>query len=126
MLLFAITVACLLLLSCQEFSAGARVKDFIPGTYASTWTGPYSKTSDTISITTIQKEGSEVYLVTRRTKLEYIGSTVARPPEYKIVHWTATWQESSRTILVHNNGRLLSFDPAADELKMGVITYKKL
>ena len=114
------------LFGCTFFSSQDNVKAFIPGTYISTWVSQFSEARDTILITPIVQEGSEGFLITRRTYLNFINAASNREPEYKIKHWSGSYDAGSKTIFINNDGRVLFFDPGKKEMKMGVITYKKL
>ena len=98
-----------------------QVKDYIPGTYITEWTTEFTEARDTMLIEQGTKDGSGTYQITRRTYMLYQSK-----PQYKLVHWTGTFNSGNKTIIVNNNGRILSFDPGAREMKMGSTTYKKL
>ena len=98
-----------------------QVKDFIPGTYVSEWTTEFTQARDTILIEPVIKDGSAVYQVTRRTYMLF-----QKRPQYKLVHWTGIFNTNNQTFTITNNGRILLFDPAAHEMKMGQTSYKKL
>ena len=114
------------LFGCTFFSSQDNVKAFIPGTYISTWVSQFSEARDTIQITPIVQKGSEGFLITRRTYLNFINAASKRSPEYKIVHWNANYDNQNKSLFINNNGKVLFFDPGKKEMKMGVITYKKL
>ncbi len=103
-----------------------RVKSFIPGIYIASWHSAYSLSKDTLKIEPAVIEGSESYLITRRTSVEYIDPSKMRKPMYKIVKWVAVYSVSSRTLTVTNNGRVLSFDVIAGTMRMGETVYRKL
>ena len=103
------------------FRCTQPVKDYISGTYTTEWTTEFTEARDTMLIESLVKEGSNTYQVTRRTYMLY-----QNKPQYKLVHWTGTYNTSNKTIIINNNGRILSFDPTNREMKMGSTTYKKL
>jgi hypothetical protein len=98
-----------------------QVKDFIPGTYTTEWTTEFTEARDTVLIEPSDKAGSGTYQITRRTYMLY-----QTKPQYKLAHWTGIFNSSNKTIIINNNGRVLSFDPSNKEMKMGSTTYKKL
>jgi hypothetical protein len=97
------------------------VKDYIPGTYVTEWTTEFTEARDTMLIEPSVKDGSGTYQITRRIYMLY-----QKRPQYKLVHWTGTFNSGNKTIIINNNGRILSFDPANKEMKMGSTIYKKL
>jgi hypothetical protein len=120
-ILSLVTACYLLLLGCSLFSSKEPIRDFIPGTYCSEWTTEFTEARDTMLIEPLTKEGSSIYQIIRRTYMLY-----QKKPQYKLVHWTGTFNSGNETIIINNNGRILSFDPANKEMKMGSTTYKKL
>lgn len=116
----------LLLQSCNSIFNPDNVKDFIPGVYCTAWTTAFSQSRDTLLIETITQQGSEGYIITRRTHVDFINAAKKREPEYSIVKWRGTYDASNKTVLINNNGRVLSFDTNKKEMKMGVVVYKKL
>lgn len=103
-----------------------NVKDFAAGTFVSSWQTEYSQSRDTLQIELSAAEGSEVYLIVRRTLTEYTRNEKKRPPSYKITKWTGVYVSESKTITIQNNGRILSFKPSEGSMAMGVTVYKKL
>ena len=97
------------------------VKDFIPGTYVTEWTTEFTEARDTMVIDPLENAGSSNYQITRHTYMLY-----QKKPQYKLVHWTGTFNSGNKTIIINNNGRILSFDPAGKEMKMGSTIYKKI
>lgn len=123
MLLFSLT---LLLQSCNSIFNPDNVKSFIPGVYCTAWKTAFSEARDTLNIETITLQGSEGFIITRRTHVDFMNAAKKREPEYTIIKWTGTYDASNKTLLINNNGRVLSFDTNKKEMKMGVVTYKKL
>ena len=116
---------CLFLVGCNGLFKSDDVKNFIPGTYSAAWSTEFSESRDTLLIAPMMKQGSETYTITRRTHVTYTPAR-KRDPEYKIARWTGSYDEGAKIVVVMNNGRVLSFDPVAGEMKMGITTYKKL
>jgi len=115
-----------LLTGCHMFSSKGKLRDFIPGTYASAWSSPYSQTRDTLLIAPLTEDGSVTYTITRRTYIEYNAAFRKREPEYRIVRWTGSYNPGAKTVVLENSGRVLSFDPDKQQLMMGIVVYKKL
>ncbi|HRQ51193.1 MAG TPA: hypothetical protein PLR74_11690 [Agriterribacter sp.] len=111
---------------CRQLLNREKVKDFAAGTFVSSWQTEYSQSRDTIQIEPSASEGSEVFLIVRRTLTEYAGNEKKRSPSYKIAKWTGVYMSESKTITIRNNGRILSFNPSEGSMTMGVTVYKKL
>lgn len=122
--LFAITVC--LLISCTGSIKSNNVKDFIPGTYISIWKTEFSESVDTLLIEPLMKKGSDTYRITRRTHTSFFKGGRKHSPEYKIKHWTGFYDPSNKTLVMENDGSVLSFDPVNKELKRGITVYTKL
>ncbi len=124
MILFLHVVTALAMSSCGLLSRKENLCEFIPGTYVSEWTTEFAASRDTLQIKV--QAGSAQYEITRRTYHHYNPETKPLPPQYKVDHWTGSYAEREKVILVHRNGRILSFNPEKGEMKMGVTVYKKL
>lgn len=116
-----ITAYCLVVAGCNVFSPGEAVRDAIPGVYAAEWVTEFTVARDTILIEPAVRAGSGTYQITRRTAMLY-----QHKPQYKIVHWTGVFNSRNKTIVINNNGRILSFEAAGGRMKMGSTMYKKL
>jgi hypothetical protein len=125
MKMILILTAIVFLFGCKAFNSD-NVKPFIPGTYLSSWKTSFSHAVDTMSIALSIENGSEVYSITRRTHLDFIGLAKKRTPEYSITKWTGSYNASAKTLIVNSNGRVISFDPDNKTLRMGNIIYRKL
>lgn len=125
-MLCLITIATFLLISCNGLLKQDEVKRFIPGTYISNWKTEFNQSVDTMTIEPLVQNGSEGYLIIRRTNVSYFNTQRKRNPEYKIVKWTGSYNLENKTVFINNNARQLSFDPVNKEMKMGTITYRKL
>ena len=115
-----------ILSGCNMLNSKGKVRDFIPGTYVSAWSSSYSQTRDTLLIEPITEDGSVTYTITRRTYIEYNASFKKREPEYKIERWMGSYDPGAKTVVIENSGRILSFDPDKQEMKMGIVAYKQL
>jgi hypothetical protein len=114
------------LLGCGGLANSDKVKPFIPGTYLASWKTSFSNAVDTMTIAAVAENGSEGYLITRRTHLQFINAAKKRAPEYSITKWIGSYNAADKNIVVNTNGRVLSFDPDNKLLWMGSIIYKKL
>ena len=119
-------VLLLVLSSCELVGSKDAVQPFVPGTYCSEWSSEFSATRDTLLIRAVGARDPLLYQVTRRTFHRYEAAMKKRPPEYKVEQWMATYAQREKVLLVHKNGRVLSFDPDRKEMRMGVTVYKKL
>ena len=111
---------------CNGLMNSDKVKPFIPGTYMASWKTSFSNAVDTMIITATSPNGSEGYLITRRTHLQFINAAKKRSPEYSIIKWMGSYNTGDKTVVVPANGRVLSFDPDNKLLRMGSIVYRKL
>lgn len=126
-MLYALAVMVLSAVGCGRFFNKDQVKAFAVGTFVSSWQTDYSQSRDTIQIEyNGSAEGSETFLIIRRTFTEYTGYAKKREPSYKITKWTGVYLSDSKTIAVQQNGRSLSFDPSERGMTMGVTVYKKI
>lgn len=112
--------------SCNMLDPKDDVVSFIPGTYVSQWTTEFAESRDTLQIRPGATKGSVHYEITRRTYHRYNQDAKKMPPQYKMEKWTAGYEPDDKILLVHSNGRVLSFDTKNKSMKMGVTVYKKL
>lgn len=126
LILFLHLLQLVVLGSCELAGSRDAVQPFVPGTYCSEWSSEFSATRDTLLIRPAGATDPLLYQVTRRTFHQYEAAMKKRPPEYKVEHWLATYAQREKVLLVHKNGRVLSFDPDRKEMRMGVTVYKKL
>ena len=116
----------ILFIGCDGLIHTDNVKPFIPGIYLTSWKTSFSTAIDTMLIASVSEKGSELYSITRRTHLEFINAAKKREPEYSITKWTGSYNAADKTIVIQSNGRILSFGPSANVMRMGAVTYKKL
>jgi ribosomal protein L28 len=126
MKMIALLTLVIFLMGCNGLINADKVKPFIPGTYLASWKTSFSNAVDTMLIAPVTENGSEGYLITRRTHLQFINAANKRAPEYSITKWTGSYNHQDKTIVVQSNGRVLSFDPSANVMRMGNIVYRKL
>ncbi|PZR29099.1 MAG: hypothetical protein DI535_03540 [Citrobacter freundii] len=126
MIINVIIVMAIILVSCDMLRSKSNMQDSIPGTYVAKWNSEYSDTHDTLQILAHTQGSAAQYEIIRRTFHRYIDRHKPAPPTYKIEHWTGSYTPSEQRLLIHKNGRVLSFDPAKGQLKMGITIYQKL
>ena len=88
----------------------------VSGVYITQWSNEFAEVRDTIQIQAIQPNE---YKIIRRSCI-----IKNKEPEYKLVHWTGTYNGDDQTLVIHSNARILYFKE--DEMRMGTTTYKKL
>ena len=116
----------ILFIGCDGLIHSDNVKPFIPGIYLASWKTSFSNAIDTMSIAAVSENGSEGFLIIRRTHLNFINAAKKREPEYSITKWMGSYNATDKTIVVNSTGRILSFDPDNKLLRMGSIVYRKL
>lgn len=116
----------LLLLGCNGLLPSDKVKPFIPGVYYASWKTAFVMAVDTMTIAPVTENGSEGFLITRRTQLQFIHKGMKRAPEYSIAKWTGTYNANGKTLVLQPNGRVLYFDPEKKLMQMGTVVYRKL
>lgn len=124
-ILFHFVIA-VLLMSCGLFGKKVSVQEFIPGVYVAQWTSEFADSRDTLQIEALAAPSEGMYAITRRSYHVYNQRTKRRKPAYELQHWTASYAQREQVLLVHKNGRVLSFDPAKQEMRMGITIYRKL
>lgn len=97
---------------------------FIPGVYVAEWTSEFASSRDTLVI--VQREGSMVFDIERRTRHAYDQRIREREPEYKVVNWVGIYDEAVQALYVQIIGRVMTFDRDKRGMKMGVVVYRKL
>eukprot|EP01035_Chromulina_nebulosa_P064813 gene64813-88664_t len=103
-----------------------KVREFIPGTYITEWDNGFSTARDTILMKPSPAEGGGGYSITRRTFYRQSVKGKTLNPKYKIARWTGRFNQQDMTVVINKNGRILSFDPDKNEMRMGSAIYKKL
>ena len=109
MIIMWIFPAILILAGCNGLMNADKVKAFIPGTYYASWKTSFSIAVDTMLITPLSDNGSEGYLITKRTHYQFLHGVPKRAPEYRITKWVGEFNAAQKTIVVPVNGRILTF-----------------
>lgn len=122
-ILVLLIVCCLF--GCNSRNISETTLDFIPGVYITNYQSEFSRTRDTLELKLLPHKHGRQFSIVRRSYHEYRLER-KRAPDYKIDHWTASYAERENVLLVHKNGRTLSFDPDQKLLIMGAKHYKKL
>ena len=125
MIMISVLTGLMFLLGCNGFNSD-KVKPSIPGTYYASWKTSFSVAVDTMQIAVVSENGSEGYLIVRRTHLQFINDAKKRAPEYSITKWAGAYNATDKTLVVQSNGRIIRFDPENKCLRMGSIVYRKL
>lgn len=107
---------------CQQDELNA----FIPGTYVCRRVNNYGVISDTILIQPLVQNGSRTYSVRRRGRFEPFKKSKNRQLVDRGAVWTGRLNTAAGTLEIAGSGRILSFDPAAGEMKMGLTPYIKI
>jgi len=69
MILLPVLTVIVFLFGCNGLLHSDSVKPFIPGTYLASWKTSFSNAVDTMTITAVSENGSQGFLITRRTHL---------------------------------------------------------
>jgi hypothetical protein len=110
----------LIFAGCKEYS-NRKMKSFIPGTYVAKWNDELANTCDTLII--VSQSENKDFQITQRMQSHFLNKS--KMPFYKINHWTATFDQVNKCLLITNNGRMLFFYPEKNELKSGTVIFKK-
>jgi hypothetical protein len=99
-----------------------QTRDFIPGIYVTQAKSEYSIASDTL---VIAKTGNN-YAVTRKTGFHRIASGQLMPEAHKAKSFTGIWDAQKQTLQLSENGIIILFQPAANQLEVQNSKYRKL
>ena len=124
LLLSHVLVACLFL-GCQFRSDREATLRFLPGVYITEYQTEFARTRDTLQVSVLPNTHDLQYVILRRRYHEYRPDS-KRPPDYNLERWTASYSERENVLLIHKNGRTLSFDRDRQQLIMGTKRYQKL
>lgn len=106
--------------------SGNDVERFIPGIYVAEWRTEFAYAKDTLQIKQADQSQQSTYIIGRRTYYQYNQQTKPVPPQYKVETWIASWSASTRILRVDKSGRVITFQPEDEQLKMGIKVYRKL
>jgi hypothetical protein len=101
-------------------------KAFIPGVYATAYNHHYSIGWDTLIITLNQGTESNVYTIVRHNRHQRIIHGNAKPAISKHFVWTGITDDKLHALIISKNKRLIVFEPASNQLKIGITIYKKI
>ncbi len=102
------------------------VKSYIPGTYISAWQTQFSNALDTLIIEPKKSKSGELFTITRKTFVNFNPGGRSQEPEYKIRRSVGLYDESNRTVVIENDGSILSFDPSKNLMQRGNTPYRKI
>ncbi|TCD08592.1 hypothetical protein EZ449_12185 [Pedobacter frigidisoli] len=111
--------SCFALASCT----GDKVRDFMPGTYVNSAGGEFSIASDTLKVE--QVDGNN-YVIHRRTGYNLITNGKVGAREYETEKWSCAYSTATKSLTELKKGRVITFYPNGDELKVGARVYKKI
>lgn len=118
----------LLAMSCNPFRSGDHVREFIPGTYVTSWKNEFTVSKDTILIISPLPfvKGSDQYFVTKRSYYKQTVDGKELKPQFKIQNWTGSYNPEVKTLVIDKSGRVLLFNPDKNELVEGSTSYNKI
>ena len=116
----------LLLASCNPFRSGDHVKEFIPGTYVTSWRNEFTVSKDTILIAPPIAKGSDQYLITKKSYYRQTVDGKELKPQFKVQNWTGSYNPEVKTLVIEKSGRVLLFNPEKNELVEGSTSYNKI
>lgn len=115
----------LVVVSCG-LRSGHEVESFIPGIYVAEWRTQFAYAKDTLQIKQADQSRQSTYIISRRTYYQYNQQTKPLPPQHKVETWIGSWSAGTRILTVDKNGRVITFQPEDEQLKMGIKVYRKL
>ena len=124
-LLLICSISFFILIACGGLNKDT-VKDFIPGVYYRHYMDEYTNSYDTVEIKLVTNEGSEGYVLNKRTRYQKMIEGQKTSFAYKKEQWFGSYEKDSKTLYIGKSGKRIYFDPKEGELKMGDMPYKKL
>ena len=112
-----------LLAACNLVKEDTR--EFIPGTYVTSFKDSLAVVNDTFYIDVLTTSGSDQYAVINSMSFQQTIDGHVRPLQRKTNTWTGNYDAKNKTILINQTGVILAFDPANREMKLGTISYRK-
>ena len=120
---FYVTISATLLAACNLAKEDTR--EFIPGTYVTSFKDTLAVVNDTFYIHGLTTSGGDQYAVINSMSFQQNIDGHLQPLQWKTNKWTGNYDERNNTILVNQTGAILAFDPAKKEMKLGTVSYKK-
>lgn len=118
------TVMFLVLAGCRD-AASDKVRAFIPGMYVRQIHNEFTNGADTLVIKEHDNKAG-VYLIDKMERLQKHIDGRAFTPKYETAKWTAVYDEKLHQLIVQNQGRILLFDPAKNQLMSNRTLYEKV
>lgn len=127
--LFLINATILIVSACNNTNT-SEVKDFVPGTYASSFRDSISPTAnvegvDTLVISKQAQSGSDTYQIIRKTRFQRMLDSVQQPEKTETETWIGFF-DKEHNIIKTQTEKILSFDLTSQELLIGDKKYKKV
>jgi hypothetical protein len=102
---------------------GNNTRSFIPGIYVNHTVGTYSIADDTLAI---GHSGSNNYRIHRKTGFNLIRNGRKSKREEETEVWNAVYNEQTKILMETRRGKIITFYPKENMLKVGNREYKKL
>ena len=108
----------------------SAVKEFVTGTYATSFHDSISPTAnvegvDTLVISKQTESGSDAYRILRRTRYQSMLDSVKQAEKTETQTWTGFF-DKEHNIIKTETEKILAFDPANQSLVIGDKKYKKV
>lgn len=100
-----------------------KTREFIPGTYVNTAKSEYSIANDTL---VIEPAESNNFFIYRKTGFRRINSGIVGKLEFEIEKWNALYDDGTKSLKEIRKGKLITFYPEANKLKVGEREYQKI
>lgn len=124
--LFYILIVFILFYACRLARYKDEVKEFIPGVFARHYKDEYTDSYDTIVIKAISPEGSDDFVVIKRSRYNKQTNEGTTEPGYEFKKWAAVYDKKTKRLWLPVPGKSIYFDPKRNFLKIGTEPYKKL
>jgi hypothetical protein len=101
------------------------IQSFIPGTYVKPISNEYAKGNDTLTINMLSNEGNN-YEVVKHSAFHRIVNHKPLSLENKTEVWTCIFKQDEKVLYETTKGKVISFIPERNALRIGSGEYKKL
>ena len=125
-LVLPIAATFLTIIGCNPQSETKEIKSFIPGIYVRSFQDEFSKGNDTIEIQPINATGNDCYKLVRKTGYQQTIDGHRLSPQYKTTNGSGCFDSEKNVIEWSESGRLISFNPAKNEINLGASIYSKV
>lgn len=100
-----------------------KTRSFVPGTYLNSAGGEYSVADDTLFI---EPAESNNYVIQRRTGFNVITDGKKGERQYETEQWNAIYDEGTKSLTETRKGKIITFFPESNTLKVGKREYQKI